>query len=346
MIQISIIMPVYNKMNYLNKSINSILNQTFKDFELIIVDDGSSDDSLKICNEFFRKDNRVKIISINNSGVSNARNIGLQHAKGKYIQFIDGDDYIDLDMFKELKKIIDTYNPDIILTGLTKVDKDYNSISEIIPALNGLKNKQDLMNNFVEEQYSKGIYGCVSNKLIKRSLIENIRLKFDKNIKLAEDLDFYLTLYEYIENIYFLDKSFYYYLQNAENSSTSIKFKNDYFIQILINLKVKNMLSKNNSLNINNERVINKVITSFTLCYLYDEFEYSLIKNKKVINKIYDDQRIVMSLINDKQNLFKNIIIFLIKNKSNFVLFILLYARKMIEVIYKKIRYGVLKGKF
>lgn len=345
MTQISIIMPVYNKMNYLNRSINSILNQTFKDFELIIVDDGSSDDSLKICNEFFRKDNRIQIISINNSGVSNARNIGLQHAKGRYIQFIDGDDYIDLDMFKELKKIIDKYTPDIILTGLTKVDKEYNSISEIIPSLKGLKNKQDLMDNFVEEQFRTGIYGCVSNKLIKRSVIEKIGLKFNKDIKLAEDLDFYLTLYDYINDIYFLDKSFYYYLQNAENSSTSIKFKNNYFTQILINLKAKNMLSKNSSLNINNENIINKVITNFTLCYLYDEFDCSFSKNKKVVNKIYDDQRIIMSLISDNQNLFKKIIILLIKNKSNFILWILLYVRKIIEVIYRKIRYGVLKGK-
>lgn len=342
---ISIIMPVYNKAIYLNKSITSLINQTFTELELIIVNDGSTDDSFNICREFAEKDSRIKVINIENLGVSNARNIGLQNATGKYVQFIDSDDYVELDMLCKFNNIIKKYDPDIILCGITKVDKNYNKIKKILPTLQGLKSKSEMLQCFCNEQFTTGLYGCVSNKLIRRSIIKDRSLEFNKDIKLAEDLDFYLTLYNYIESIYFCNESYYYYLQNAENSSTSINFKNDYFTQILINLKAKNMLSKNNSLNINNENIINKVITSFTLCYLYEEFDYSFSKNKKVINRIYGDQRIVMSLTSDNQNLFKRIIILLIKSKSSFVLLILLYIRKRIEVIYRKIRYGVLKGK-
>ena len=91
-------MPVYNKEKYLNKSIESILNQTYKNFELIIVNDGSTDRSSQICYKFGQEDTRIKIIDIKNKGVSNARNIGLKNARGEYVQFIDADDYIASNM--------------------------------------------------------------------------------------------------------------------------------------------------------------------------------------------------------------------------------------------------------
>lgn len=98
----SIIVPIYNAQNHLKKCIESIINQTEKDIEIILIDDGSTDDSLKICNEYQRKDFRINVIHQNNSGVSIARNQGIKIAKGEYIGFVDSDDWIDLDMFKRL----------------------------------------------------------------------------------------------------------------------------------------------------------------------------------------------------------------------------------------------------
>lgn len=345
MAKISVIMPVYNKEKYLNKSINSILKQTFNDFELIIINDGSTDKSLDICNEFSKEDKRIKIISLQNLGVSSARNIGLDKAIGEYIQFIDCDDYIDTNMFNELNKLIEDFDPDIILSGITKVDSDYNEIIKITPRLKGLKYKKDLMDNFVEEQFSSGLYGCVSNKLIKRSVIENINLRFNKDIKLAEDLDFYLTLYNNAKIIFFENKSYYYYLQNAENSSTTTKCKKDYLTQIMIILKAKKMLYDNTSLNDSNEKIINKVITNFVLCYVYDQFNYLYKENKLVLKKIYDNSKIMNSLINNNQKTFKKIIIILLKNKSNYLIWILLCLRSVSEGIYRKTRYGIFNGR-
>ena len=96
--KLSIIVPVYKVEQYINKCIDSILNQTFTDFELILVDDGSPDNCGKICDEYAQKDERVRVIHKENGGVSSARNLGIDEAKGEYVSFIDPDDWIDLDM--------------------------------------------------------------------------------------------------------------------------------------------------------------------------------------------------------------------------------------------------------
>ena len=110
---ISIIVPVYNVEKYVEKCINSIINQTYKNLQIILVDDGSKDNSGKICDEFKLKDNRIEVIHKNNGGLSDARNAGLKLAKGDYIGFVDSDDYIEADMYETLynliKKIIQIY---------------------------------------------------------------------------------------------------------------------------------------------------------------------------------------------------------------------------------------------
>lgn len=332
---ISIIMPVYNKYNYLMKSINSIINQTYKDFELIIVDDGSSDGSEKLCDEFAQKDQRIKVIHLKNAGVSNARNVGLDNAKGKYLQFIDSDDYVDEDMLEKLYDKATQYDVDIVISGITKVNHDYEVLNETLPQLTGVKSKNEMLENFASEQRSTGIYGCVSNKFIKRDIVEKFKLRFDTKIKLAEDLDFYLKLYEHISSIYFYDTSFYYYIQNAANSSTSEDFKHDYLTQINISLRQKDLLSKNNMLNENNLKTINLVITNFTLCYIYDEFSSSYSRYIEILNHIYDNQKIQNSLTKNDQTKFNKIIISLLSKNTSCLLYILLQNRNMIRSLYK-----------
>lgn len=335
---ISIIMPVYNKYNYLMKSINTIINQTYKDFELIIVDDDSSDGSEKLCDEFAQKDQRIKVIHLKNSGVSNARNVGLDNAKGKYLQFIDSDDYVDEDMLEKLYGKATQYDVDIVISGITKVNHNYEVLNKTLPKLIGVKSKNEMLENFSAEQRSTGIYGCVSNKFIKRDIVEKFKLRFDTKIKLAEDLDFYLKLYEHISSIYFYDTSFYYYIQNAANSSTSEDFKHDYLTQINISLRQKDLLSKNNMLNENNLNTINLVITNFTLCYVYDKFTYPYSEYKKRLNCIYGNQKIQHSLTKNDQTKFNEIIISLLSKNKSCLLYILLLNRFMIRSVYRGLK--------
>lgn len=121
---LSIIVPVYNSENRLKKCIDSILNQTFSDFELILVDDGSKDSSGKICEDYAKKDSRIKLIHQENMGVSEARNTGLRCAVGKYVGFVDSDDYIDKRMYEVLYSLMIENNADITVCGVRDIDSD------------------------------------------------------------------------------------------------------------------------------------------------------------------------------------------------------------------------------
>ena len=176
---VSIIMPVYNKEKYIKRSIQSILNQTFTDFELIIVNDGSTDHSLEICESFH--DSRITIISVINGGVSKARNIGLDNAKGEYITFIDSDDYVD---YLYLEKLY-VKDEDMIIGGLTKVNTQYQKIETLLPQLSGSVFIKDLAHTFYQEQIDTGIYGFIASKIVRRKIIEDNHIRFDTKIKLA-----------------------------------------------------------------------------------------------------------------------------------------------------------------
>ena len=135
--KVSIIMPVYNKAKYLENMVNCILSQTYTNFELIIINDGSTDGSDKICDKL-SKDSRIKVIHIENAGVSNARNIGLEIVRGEYIQFLDADDYIEKNMLEDLVKIADKNKPDLIISGIKKVDQNNKLIENILPNFDGI----------------------------------------------------------------------------------------------------------------------------------------------------------------------------------------------------------------
>ncbi len=115
--KISIVVPIYNAEKYLDRCIQSILNQSYKDLEIILIDDGSTDSSNKICNNYQKRDNRIKFISQKNEGVSAARNRGISEATGEFIGFVDSDDYIQPNMYETLYGLINKYNCDISICG-------------------------------------------------------------------------------------------------------------------------------------------------------------------------------------------------------------------------------------
>lgn len=334
---ISIIIPVYNKVKYLERTLNSVLEQSFTNFELILVDDGSNDGSEKVCDRYALKDERVKVIHIPNGGVSNARNIGLDIAQGEYVQFVDSDDYLHPNMLVNLYNIMKEYHPDIIVSGITKVNHAFEELVTNVPSLNGLINKLEMLESFAEEQKKTGLYGCVSNKFIKRQKIEEINLRFNPDIKLAEDLDFYLDLYNHIKNIYFENKSYYYYIQNTDNSSTSPNIKNDYFTQILINVKQKELLKSNKVLNKKNKEIINMTITNFSLCYIYENFDKNFSNFKSTCLKL-NDSKIINSLSTANQNKFNQLIIKNILKEKIFNIYFLIYGKYLIRYLYRKVK--------
>lgn len=177
---ISVIVPVYNVEKYLSNCIESIINQSYKNLEIILIDDGSTDNCGKICDQYSRKDKRIRVIHKENGGLSDARNIGIDNAKGNYITFVDSDDDLDKDFVEYLFTLLKKYNANISICPLFVKRKDtivkpaYNKIEKI------LTKKECIIKLLCDDEIS--VSAC--SKLYKKSLFKNI--KFPLN-KLCED---------------------------------------------------------------------------------------------------------------------------------------------------------------
>ncbi len=224
----SIIVPVYRVEEYLHQCVDSVLSQSFKDFELILVDDGSDDGSPQICDEYAVKDERVRVIHKANGGASSARNTGLDIACGEYVLFLDSDDYWDdNDALKKIAHIIDNKGYDVITFGCKKFYQKNNIFggngcigdSKFENALNLQEKIRYLMN--------KDIYmSCAWNKVINRDFIEKYKLRFRIG-QLGEDIEWSIKILLYINSVYFLNKEFYVYRkQNTESATANIGMKN------------------------------------------------------------------------------------------------------------------------
>ena len=191
--KLSIIVPVYNVENYLSQCIDSILNQTLTDFELILIDDGSSDNSPRICDKYAKKDDRILVIHQENTGVSAARNAGMDVARGEYIGFVDSDDWIESDMYEVMLNIAEKKSLDIVICGIKEVRGNVINVREnsnyediiLFPS------NDDLLSD-VFARPSKNL-GVIWNKIFRKDIVKNIR--FPSNITVCEDLVFLVHLY-------------------------------------------------------------------------------------------------------------------------------------------------------
>ena len=211
---ISIIVPVYKAEKFITRCVDSVIAQTYQDWELLLVDDGSPDQSGVICDNYSRNDKRIKVFHKQNGGVSSARNLGLDNAQGEWIAFVDADDYILPDY---LEKLITSDDADLVISGSKRFgdsDVDYS-----IP-----EDKRYQIQKFVKSIFdcnpNENIYmSCVSypwGKILKKSIIEQYSLRFNTKMKLAEDTCFMLEYLKYISDIQFLSGGRYmYYTSNA-----------------------------------------------------------------------------------------------------------------------------------
>ena len=204
---VSVILPIYNVEKYLPKCIESILAQTYKNLEIILVDDGSPDNCGAICDEYAQKDNRIKVIHQKNSGVSAARNAGLAAATGEFIGFIDPDDFISPEMYEQMIETIKTANTDLCICGYDYVDENGNCDPKRPYFIKETEtiNQKEVINRFSDMPPT--IRHGVVNKLFKRELLKS--LKFKEGLHSSEDV-FFLTEYvKNIKNASFIHKPFY-----------------------------------------------------------------------------------------------------------------------------------------
>ena len=223
--KISFIIPVYNVEKYLNECVNSILAQLTDDCEIILVDDGSPDDSGTICDRYAEKNSKVKVVHQKNGGLAAARNTGLDHAQGEYVAFVDSDDYLDGHCIDEILSWISSGGADICFMRAMKVFPDGKQQlldDEMNAAM--LKGSKESAIKYLSERSKYP--GSPCTKIFKRSLIEKNNLRFPDDRRVSEDLGFVLQCILRAESYDALPIDYYYYRQAREGSITnSVTYK-------------------------------------------------------------------------------------------------------------------------
>lgn len=208
---ISIIVPIYNSEKYLDRCIQSILSQTYKDFELLLIDDGSTDSSRYICEKYAKDDNRVRVVHKVNGGVSSARNLGIDLSQGEWLTFVDSDDWVDEGFLQKRYELAIRENADISYCDVKYVFETYEMYCH---TANGNCLPESYVNNWI---LSRTTYSYIL--LVRKSLFENNKLRFLEGIRFCEDFNLIIKLVSYARKIVKVDEALYYYNKQNENSA-------------------------------------------------------------------------------------------------------------------------------
>lgn len=281
-IKISVVIPVYGVEKYIRQCLESIINQTYKNLEIIVVNDGTKDNSMKIVEEYL-SDERIKIINQENSGVSIARNKGIEEARGEYIAIIDSDDWLELNTFEELMKLVEN-KEDIIVFDFYKFNETTQKIKKKTTTIEEFKN-----NIPDDKKYLISMYGSEScNKLYRREFLEKFNIKYEK--MLYEDVFWKIETFLQAEKIKITGKRYYYYRNGRANSTmwkTAQKDNDNEFIKKQKEAYKKMIELLDNFLEKNNKKFdIGKKILIEIEKKIWEEKYYHQIEVGKLLQKI------------------------------------------------------------
>lgn len=305
---ISIIVPVYKAESTLNKCADSLLNQTYSNIEVVLVDDGSPDNSPSICDEITKLDNRVKTIHIPNGGVSNARNIGMQNAVGDYLCFVDSDDYVDANYIQNFVDGL-TESADLVFQGINEV-KDNGDIIKKVPDY-GIYCEDNVLEGISDiNKYS--MFGYVCNKLYRRSIIKEHNITFRTDINISEDRIFALQYMAYVKEMRTINKSAYFYIMQTtgltlrQRSYEEIKTAADENLRVAKEL-LKNRCSDRFSRDTKRMYIMSAtgyLIALFKLKYSYmqryraiDQFQKEYVQWLSLYTPVSTDQKVLYELL-------------------------------------------------
>lgn len=221
---ISVIIPVYNVEKYLRRCLESIINQTYMNLEIIIVNDGSLDSSLQICKEYQSVDKRIIIIDKVNEGVSVARNTGINAASGKYIAFVDPDDWIEFNMYQNMYNTIEKHKCNIAFCNYYK-DSKYSSSIKLLNIKKDVLGKLDIINELIGNMIGiedilpryRYVMGCVWRCLYLKEFLDNNNLRFTPGITIMEDLIFNIEALIYTDKVCIDQGIYYHYVKNKKS---------------------------------------------------------------------------------------------------------------------------------
>lgn len=263
---LSIIVPVYNSEKYLKRCLDSIINQTYSNLEIILINDGSTDSSKSICEEYCKKDIRIKMYSQENCGPSSARNIGIKKASGEYIMFVDSDDKLETNILEKLALFIPKY--DIVICN-------YNIVAE--DRIKMVRNKIYYNEDFLNFVIINMLWGPVC-KLIKKRVIKTY---FNQKYKIGEDLLFWYENSKNIKSFKYLDERLYAYYQNQDSLMNKQIIKQEHILSFdIFNKIIEEQYSP---------YVVDNMKKTYIICYLnYTKYENrDLLKKYKIYKEDY-----------------------------------------------------------
>ncbi len=283
---ISVIIPVYNVEKYLDRCLISVINQSYKNLEIIIVNDGSTDGSYLICLEYAKKDNRIKLFNKSNGGLSSARNYGIENSSGEYLAFIDSDDYVDCNMFYDMLFIINKHSAQIASCARLKVFGNGNIETQYNSLETKVFNRRCIIESFL---LNKFFDASVCNKLFRKEIFSELRFPL---FKTCEDLFIFPYIVNQIDSLVHTGKCYYHY-DFRINSISNIEFNRsrlDLFEGILI--------IKNHFFN----EVDRSIFDAFYFKYLI-YLGYNILRSKSFklfYNEYTDLKNVILSSINFK----------------------------------------------
>lgn len=291
---LSVIMPVYNVVNYIEVAIKAVLQQSYQNIELILIDDGSTDGSSEICERLADSDSRIKLIKKKNTGVSAARNDGLDMAIGDYITFVDSDDWLEIDAYEKMIEYLQHSNADICVMGFTP-EGNRKFAKPLAMAEKQVFSKDMAVDNLID---GKLYTWTIWDKIYKRELLENVR--FLNNIYNGEDLLFNWQVFRQSRKIAYIPLHAYHYVQRTESMTNTFSAKKltaiDAFYKIMSNC--------------NDEKIYKKVKFKFILTLLWLTNDYALSDNCHLEVDTYH------KLVNIKK-IFRSNFCFIIGSKLN-----------------------------
>lgn len=326
---VSVVVPVYNAENYLERCILSITNQTYKNIELLLIDDGSKDKSLEICQKFAFQDNRIKVFHHENNGVSYTRNRGINEANGKYIMFVDSDDFISPNMIHDMLAEYD-YKTDLVISGIVMKNKE----SEII-STHTLPDGKYKLKKLIEMLEIDIPLICICGpccKLYKTDIIKKNNLKFSKDLTMGEDTDFNIQYYYFAKEMKLMSNIYYSYMRENENSLFTKYYPDFIYLNDKVFARFLNLIK--------DKKFPKQTILHFQKIYFQILFSSNNtnFKNKKLNTKekrIKDlnfliNHDVTKEIIKTKPNSIKEKIIFkFIKNNNINCLYYLFYLRNI-----------------
>lgn len=255
---VSVIVPVYNVEKYIKKCVDSILNQSHKNLQIILVDDGSKDSSPQICDEYANKDDRIEVIHQKNKGLPGARNSGLRIAKGEYVSFIDSDDWVESKMIEHLVDTVERYHAD--MSGIEMIETTSEDINVTQAHIKYEEYNQDEFARKFFKIGSQKIVHYVCNKLIKRELVPDDT--FEEEFTIGEDVVAFYKILLKSNKIVLSNQKMYYYRQNSGMTS---KFNEKYFGLKRVWSRIEEITDENESVKYTSYVKINQARINFTI---------------------------------------------------------------------------------